>query len=704
MKYIRTPNPKREKSHIPFRLNLLFFVVFLLFAALVAQLGYLQIMNGSKFAAEVDRNDTATVTGNVPRGIITDSKGRALVQNQANNAITYTKGLGVKASQMRETADRLATMITVPETQLHDRDYADYYLADEAVAEKINKQLPEKLQASKDYGAVYAAQVAAAQKVMPHYTDAQKPAIALYKIMNGATQLTTVYLKNRDVTAKEVAVVGEHLTEMPGVNLGTDWARHYPNGDSMTSIIGTVSSEKSGLPADDLNVYLANGYARNDRVGTSYLEQRYENVLKGAKSRTQVEIGNNNDIVAQVEQFKGLQGANLQLTIDSAYQKLVDEAVSTQFAKARQAGITGLSDGMYAVAMNPKTGAILAIAGWSQDAATHELNDDALGVLNRAFTMGSVVKPAMVLGALNEKVITPADNVLPDVPIYLPGTPAKKSVYPIGTYGALDAASALEVSSNIYMMRLAMKEGRAKYVPETSMVMDDDIFVKMRQHFAAFGLGQTTGVDLPGEVSGLFGPTINYGQLAVGSALDLSYGNFDGYTLMQVAQYVSTIANNGYRMKPYIVSAIQQTLSDGSNGPTLETTQPTVASRIPNTQAEIDVVKQGMWQVTHGTKAWTTASGLKTIEPGLAAKTGTAQTFKRVNPEDLTSKLEETVTSSFIGYAPANDPKIAIAIVMPNVSDDGGTYTQALARSMVEGYYKLNDIKGSATKKQPASN
>ena len=71
---------------------------------------------------------------------------------------------------------------------------------------------------------------------------------------------------------------------MPGVNLGTDWERAYPNGTSMTSIIGRVSNEKSGLPADELQAYLANGYARNDRVGTSYLEKAYENVLKGSKS------------------------------------------------------------------------------------------------------------------------------------------------------------------------------------------------------------------------------------------------------------------------------------------------------------------------------------------------------------------------------------------------------------------------------------
>ena len=81
---------------------------------------------------------------------------------------------------------------------------------------------------------------------MPTFTATPKEAAGLYKIMNGATQLSTVYLKNQDVTAHEVAVVGERLTQMPGVNLGTDWERSYPNGDSVTSIIGQVPTKSQG--------------------------------------------------------------------------------------------------------------------------------------------------------------------------------------------------------------------------------------------------------------------------------------------------------------------------------------------------------------------------------------------------------------------------------------------------------------------------
>ncbi|MBA1394609.1 penicillin-binding protein 2, partial [Lactobacillus sp. XV13L] len=179
---------------------------------------------------------------------------------------------------------------------------------------------------------------------------------------------------------------------------------------------------------------------------------------------------------------------------------------------------------------------------------------NALGVINQAFVMGSAVKGAMVSGGLINKVITPTNNVLPDTPVYLPGTPIKKSVYPVGTFGALDAETALEVSSNIYMMHLAMNWVGAEYVPKVKIRMPDTAFDTIRHNFNMFGLGQKTGVDLPGEISGIQGRSFNdKGIILSGSVLDLSYGNYDAYTPIQMVQYVSTIANGGYRMQPYVV-------------------------------------------------------------------------------------------------------------------------------------------------------
>ena len=608
-----------------------------------------------------------------------------MVNNKANAAITYTKNIATSTDQMYKTANRLQRYITVDASNLQPRDERDYFLGDKNNLKKVNAQL-SKAQLKKKGNALYQLELKVAGRIMPSLSARQKQAAAIYKVMNGATQLSTVYIKNNNVTSKEVAVVGEHLTTLPGVNLGTDWDRSYPNGKSITSVIGTVSSEKSGLPREELNSYLANGYARNDRVGTSYLEKQYEDALRGSKSQTTVEINDQDQIVSQVQKFAGQQGQNLNLTIDSSFQNQVQQIVKKYYSQTLATGDASLSDGAYAVVLNPNTGAVLAMSGISRNPDTGKQTDDALGVINRAFVMGSAVKPAMVLGALQQGVISRSNNTQSDEPIYLKGAPVKKSIYPAGTFSAMNAQLALQVSSNIYMMRLAMKEANASYVPKSVMTMKPDIFSILRGHFAQFGLGTKTGIDLPGEALGVTGADYNAGgQLAVGSALDLSYGNYDSYPLIEMAQYVSTIANGGYKMQPYVVQSISQTLSDGSEGPVVSTTQPKVQSKVLSSTEDINFVKQGMWQAVHGTNGWTTATSLSDLNPGVAVKTGTAQTF---------SHGQETINTSLVGFAPAKNPQIAIAIVIPDIGQaaDKAFFNQKIAHDIISAYYKSHHI------------
>lgn len=687
---------KSNKSLIPFRLNLLFFIVFLLFAALVGQLAYLQIVYGGKFQSEVERTDKTTITAGVPRGIVYDAKGRIIVGNEAKKAITYTKSAGVSNTDMYKIAKRLSKLITINTDKLSDRDKAEFYLADPVKYKKIYDNLPKNLKYKNnellDDSTISRNMTSYVTKKNFALSDKDLIAAAIYKKMNSSYQLSTAFIKNSDVTEDEVARIGEHLTSLPGIRLGTDWSREYPEGDFIKGIVGSVSTEEQGLPQNQITELLAKGYSRNERVGTSYLEKSYESVLSGTKSQTQIELNSNNQIVSSKTLYAGSRGSNLTLTIDSKYQKAVEKILANTYASA--AGITQYSDGAYAVAMNPNTGAILAMAGINNNPRTGEQTSDALGVINRTFVMGSAVKGATVLGAMMDGVITPSNNVLPDEPVYLPGTPVKKSVYPIGTYGSLDAATALEVSSNDYMMKLAMKEGHAKYIPNQYISADQNLFSKMRGYYNQFGLGVKTGIDLPGEASGIEGASLNdEGLMKVGSALDLSYGNYDAYTLIQMAQYVSTIANGGYRMKPYIVQSINDTLKNGDANSVAYSNSPTVLNKVGVTPSQLDVVKQGFYQVTHGTLGWTTAKQLANVSPSISGKTGTAQSFY-YNPDDPTNTdPPETVTTSFVGYAPSSKPQIAIAVVFPNLSSEKGNYNITAAQQMMEQYFAIEQNK-----------
>lgn len=696
---------KRGKSRIPFRLNLIFFIVFILFAALIAQLAYLQLINGQKFESLVNSTNKTVITTAVPRGEILDSQGRVLAGNQANSAVTYTKGANVLASDELKVAERLSDFISVDTSSLTPRDEIDYYLADQHHLNKIEAKLPhdQKFKDNQPLSSetVYNNTVNYMLDHMPQLNAHQKQVAMILSKMDAAQRLATVYIKTSGISEEQIAAISEHLTEMPGVNIGTYWNRSYPSGQSMINLLGTVSTEKQGLPKNEAAALLAAGYSRNDRVGTSYLEKEYEPALQGTKGQTQVDISNNNQIVKTKTLFKGQPGSNLQLTINMDYQNKVQDKLKSIYEQVHGP----YSQGAYAVALNPNTGQVLAMAGVTKD-SHGQIQSDPLGVINRTFTMGSAVKGATVMGALMDHVITTTNNTQSDAPIYLPSTPVKKSVYPIGIFSSLNAVTALEVSSNIYMMRLALKEGHADYIPHKYISIDPDIFDKLRGYFADFGLGPKTGIDLPGEVSAYLGPTHTAtGALASGSALDLSYGNFDAYTLIELAQYIATIANNGRRMRPYIVNAIEKNKGNDNNEEvTQSVTQPEVESSVTAPQSYFDLVKKGMWEVVHGTNGWTTAKPLAVINPGVAGKTGTAQSFTHVDPNNLNSKLVETTTESFVGFAPADNPQIAIAIVFPNLNTDKSTCNLDMAKEMFQDFYAMHNIGNNNNNKNNNAN
>ncbi|EEU31119.1 penicillin-binding protein, transpeptidase domain protein [Limosilactobacillus coleohominis 101-4-CHN] len=662
---------KTAQSAIPFRLNFLLWIVGLLLLALAIRLFYLQVLNGASYKAEVKRSDTTTQTNNVQRGMIYDATGKVMVGNQATQAITYTKGQNVDSDDLYKIANRLGNYLTVPTSRLTTRNQQDYYLAD-----KQHLKTVIKLAKSTDSSSQYDDAIDYLNR-HPHYfklTKSEKNKAMIYGSMSGAYSLSTTYIKSKNVSAKELAEVSEHLSEMPGVKIGTAWSRNYPSGKDVKSLAGTVST--TGLPSDEVNSLLSQGYSRNDNVGQSYLEKQYQATLAGSKSQTQVTTSGNNVTKTKVT-YPGKKGDNLVLTVNAKFQNDVQKILKSNFPAG------GNSTGVYAVVMNPYTGAIYAMGGIDRNPSTGKMTDDQIGAINHPITMGSVVKPATIMGGLMEKVITPENNTLTDTPIKVAGTSVKSSWFnKSGSASmALTAPEALEVSSNSYMMQIAMKEGGMNYHSGAQLTLKPSIFTKMRYYYNMFGLGQKTGIDLPGEVSGYKGPSK---KKNIGSALDLSYGNYDGYTTIQLAQYMSTIANGGYRMKPYIVKEIRGTKSNGELGNITYTAQPQVQQVIPAPKSYFELVRRGLYLVTHGTNSYTTAKSLSSVKPSISAKTGTAETFY---------KKQSTETLSFAGYAPSDKPQVVVALAIANAS--GGENNLTMAKQIFQAYWK--DVQSDKT-------
>ena len=675
---------KKKKSHIPFRLNLLFLIVFFSFIALISRLAYIQLVKGDEFVALVQRTETTTAKKSVPRGSIYDSQGRILVGNKPKLAINYTRPADVKASTMLEIAKKLTTLISVDASKLKERDLKDYWVATNPdkidsllTAEEKKRIAKENLSTSK----TYEMQLEHIPADELNYSDAEKQVIAIFTKMNSAYALSTVTLKNEGVTEQEVAKISERLGELRGVDVDSDWDREYPMGDMLKTILGTVSSEKTGLPSDKVKSLLAQGYSLNDRVGTSYLEEQYETVLSGTKTVVKSQTNTKGEVVNTTETYPGKGGSNLVLTIDTEFQKKIEEIAK----KSVEEMTDPAADRVYIVVMNPKNGDILGITGkkkkFDENFHSTGVEDDALGAINNSFGMGSVVKPATVLSGYMDGAITLDDNTIVDEPIEFEASKPKSSWFNRNGKMELTDLDALERSSNVYMIKLAMKMGgQTTYEKGGRLNINLSLFDKLREYYAQFGLGVRTGIDLPNEGKGYNGGTAD-----AFSALDFAFGQFDLYTPLQLAQYMSTIANGGTRIAPRLVKEIHETSPSGGIG-NLEDVVPTkIMNSIQVSKEILDHIKEGLYRVTHGENG-TSATTFRTYSPQVAGKTGTTEAFySGPNPA---YKNEAVENSSFISYAPYDNPEIVVAVVAPYFKDGSPSdYAAKVAKQVYDAYF-----------------
>ena len=675
---------KKKKSHIPFRLNLLFLIVFFSFIALISRLAYIQLVKGDEFVALVQRTETTTAKKSVPRGSIYDSQGRILVGNKPKLAINYTRPADVKSSTMLEIAKKLTTLISVDASELKERDLKDYWVATNP--DKVDSLLTadEKKRIAKENlstSQTYEMQLEHIPADELNYSDAEKQVIAIFTKMNSAYALSTVTLKNEGVTEQEVAKISERLGELRGVDVDSDWDREYPMGDMLKTILGTVSSEKTGLPSDKVKSLLAQGYSLNDRVGTSYLEEQYETVLSGTKTVVKSQTNTKGEVVNTTETYPGKGGSNLVLTIDTEFQKKIEEIAK----KSVEEMTNPTADRVYIVVMNPKNGDVLGITGKKKkfDANFNStgIEDDALGAINNSFGMGSVVKPATVLSGYMDGAITLDDNTIVDEPIEFEASKPKSSWFNRNGKMELTDLDALERSSNVYMIKLAMKMGgQTTYEKGGRLNINLSLFDKLREYYAQFGLGVRTGIDLPNEGKGYNGGTAN-----AFSALDFAFGQFDLYTPLQLAQYMSTIANGGTRIAPRLVKEIHETSPSGGIG-NLEDVVPTkIMNSIQVSKEILDHIKEGLYRVTHGENG-TSATTFRTYSPQVAGKTGTTEAFySGPNPAYTNEAVEN---SSFISYAPYDNPEIVVAVVAPYFKDGApDDYAAKVAKQVYDAYF-----------------
>ncbi|MFJ7975053.1 peptidoglycan D,D-transpeptidase FtsI family protein [Peribacillus sp. NPDC096379] len=658
---------KKKKTHVPLRLNLLFFAVFLLFSVLILRLGLVQIVYGDDYKREIERTEEVTVNNPVPRGKMYDRNLKVMVDNEPLNAITYTRSQGTKATEMLDTAEKLAKLIDKETDKITVRDRKDFWILkhpDEAEAKITDADRKKVTEGELEQKDLYKLQIERiTEKEINSFTDPELEVLAIYREFSSGYALTPQIVKNKDVTEEEFARVSENLDSMPGVNITTDWDRTYAFGQTLKSVLGKVSSSDEGLPSEKLDYYLSRGYSRNDRVGKSYIELQYEDVLQGNKAKVKNITDKGGNVVESQIISEGQRGKDLVLTVDMDLQQAIENEIEKQLLQAKKAGNTKFLDRAFVVLMDPKTGEILTMAGkqYAIDKETGKptINDYALGNISSSYTVGSSVKGATILTGYQTGAIQP-NRYFYDRPLLIKNTPQKKSYSNMGNINDL---TALKKSSNVYMFLTAIAIAGAEYSPNRGLNIGPKDFDTMRHSFVQFGLGARTGIDLPNEMTGFVGQDTNN----PGKLLDFAIGQYDTYTPMQLAQYVSTIANGGYRMEPHIVKEIHDPVDDNTQlGAVFNEITPKVLNKLDMKDSWIDRVQTGFKMVAmeKGGTAYKYFGG-KNKAYTVAAKTGTAQAFYDGPNKDKYKGLQATMSLSMVGYAPAENPEVAFAVVVP---------------------------------------
>ncbi|KFN01924.1 penicillin-binding protein 2 [Bacillus clarus] len=685
---------KKSNRAVPIRLNILFFCVFLLFSAIIVQLGKVQIVDGETYKNEVEKKENATVSLSVPRGKIFDREGKPVVDNKSLRTITYTKVKGIKSEDMLKIARQLAEIIEMPQEdidKLTETDKKDFWmqLNPEIAKELVSKQEIEKFREKDITGKELDKKTEelkrkrVTDKNLQELTSQDLEVLAIKSKMTSGYQMAPQIIK-KDVTEKEYTVISENLANLPGVDASVDWERFYANDGLFRSVLGSVTSADEGLPRERLDYYLVRNYNRNDRVGKSYIEQQYEDVLHGTKKEVRNLADKEGNTIKTETVSEGKSGKNLTLTIDMELQKKVEEIIEKNLKAYK--GSEPLLDRAFVVMMNPKNGQVLSMAGKKlveKDGKT-EVEDYALGTMTSSYELGSTVKGATLLTGYQTEAITPGTYFY-DAPMKFKGTREKKSWQ---SFGNIDDLRALQVSSNVYMFNTALKLAGVDYVRNSSLDIKQEYFDKMRYYFRQFGLGVPTGIDLPNETAGQIGRKDNQ----PGFLLDFSIGQYDTYTPLQLAQYVSTIANGGYRMKPQIIQEIrEQTTQKDEIGKVVQSIEPVILNKIDMKEEYINRVKEGfrrVFQEGDGT-------GVKTFQKAPykpAGKTGTAQTvYGGDNNIGRNAKGEriECYNLTLAGYAPYDNPEVAFSVVVPWVHNDKVGINSAIGKDILDEYFNL---------------
>ena len=626
-------------------------------ATLLIRITYIHHVHSYDYMQFIQKQENKTIIKkSQTRGSIYDRFGLELASNTPVTSVIYRFDEKTHTDmQLYKTAFTLAEMLDVDIKKLGNHDF-------KAVYQNINPGIDWSDITNRDL------------KTLTHL---DKKAQAIYKKMSEARYGGENTIKF-DASDIEIAKVTEYGAILPGVEVVTQSKRKYPEDLGYFDIVGRVSEGGSDLPIDDLNIFITNGYSINDQIGRTSIESLYEDLLRGHKSISQI---NTDGFIKDID--PGFKGANLTITMDTEFSDNIDMILEKRMADAKKnrSGARYMREA-YVVVTDPFTGEVLSLNGkiLNEDGI---FVDHTLGTMINSFTVGSVVKGATLMTGYSHGVTNYGDTVY-DRPMIFSDGSEKASWKQLGMVNDIQA---IRSSSNVYFMHQAITMGGANFVARAPIHLEYDPIDDYRRMFNEFGLGVHTGIDLPGETRGMRNMDRSLGKL-----LDFVIGQSDTYTTLQLAQYVSTIANGGNRFALQLVKEASIKIDDDLI--LLHSVEPQVLNQIDLPEEAFERVREGFRQVCQDPQG--TGTGFfANSKHSPAGKTGTAEEFVRDAEGELIytqdGNLISTHHMTFVGYAPHSNPEIAIAIIFPQAElpQENNPIALEVANDIFDEYFRL---------------
>ena len=636
-------------------LSVILIITILLFTSRVYSIG---IDNAGEF---VDKTDGATsvltAVLKAPRGEILDCYGRQIAINRDGYNIVFNKAyvkdnlndvilvlIKLLEKKGAEWKDELPMNKKAPYSFIKDGDteklIEELELAHYATADNCFKEMVERYE-------------------LQGYTKTEQRKImgVRYSMAIADFSISYPFTFAEDIPTALMRKISESAFRLDGVTVEVVPFREYTDTSLAVNLIGTVGP----IFKEDWEEYKAKGYSYDDKVGKSGIEKWGEEYLRGIDGEITYRLDNNGNIISKEVTKEPIAGKTIMLTLDKNMQRKAQDSLKKTIRKLQSEGGTVVAGA--AVAMDIDTGNIICGANYpTYDSATMSKNyeslqkDPAKPLTNRAFQgvypIGSTIKPAVAIAALQNSHYTQGET------IFCKRTYTYFSDYSpscMHYHGSMNLTMALSKSCNYFFFELGRRVGA----------------LTLTDYFKQFGLGVATGVEVDDSAGILTQPDTNgFG----GDTLQISIGQMNAFTPLQLACYTSTLANGGTHYKATLIDKIvSYNMSE-----TFKEIKPTVTNKVKMSDSNLSAVKKGMLSVTvDGTGR--AALGDYPIKVG--GKTGTSQ---------VNGKADHSV---FVAFAPFDKPEIAISVVLEH--GDSGYSAGTIVRDMLDAYFFTgDDLKG----------